>query len=306
MSIIYQKMSLGFHVSKTRTIGGKKKTVKMSEALTTDLKLLQDFGIAKPAAQIFVSGPQNFNETIDDEDKAKVRQFVMRTGLQLVIHGSYVDHPWNRAPGSVHNIKQELRIASKIGANGVVVHLGKGAADDDNLKYVLEEISNIPDDIRESVILWLEIHTAKPSEFTYETPEKIQALFSRIQKINTNGLRIGLCIDTAHVFASGFALDTYEKTKKWLEGLPDIPLMVHLNDSASKFASGVDRHQLLAKGELWKAYHPEKGHLPVEDSGLVAILEWAEAGDLTVILERDHDGLAHDLNLIRNLGYFIS
>jgi hypothetical protein len=80
--------------------------------------------------------------------------------------------------------------------------------------------------------------------------------------------------------------------------------MMHLNDSASSLGSGVDRHETLCHGKLWSAYHPETGHLPIENSGLVAILNWAEAHDIMTILERDEEGTVQDLTLIQTLGYF--
>lgn len=302
-------MSLGFHVSKSITQEGKKHTRKMSTALRESMELLRGYGIKSPCAQIFVSGPQNFKETLDADEKNAIKELIAEMNLSVVIHGSYVDNPWNRTQGSVHNIKKELCIAAYIGATGVIVHLGKGAYNDDNLKYVLEEVSNLPDDVRNVVTLWLEINTAKPSAQTYETPEKICRLFERVRTIDTKGLRIGLCIDTAHLFSCGMALDTYAAADNWLRevarGLPnDTPLMLHLNDSASALGSGVDRHAGIFVGQLWQHYHPVTGRLPVEDSGLVAILNWAEKNDIMVILERDGEGTLKDLTIIQQLGYF--
>lgn len=297
-------MPLGFHVSKSGLVNGKKKSRAIPDALRADMEYLRGFGITSPCAQIFVSGPQNFNETLSDQDKIATRQFVNETGIDLVIHGAYVDNPWSRAQGSIHNIKQEMRVCALIGASGVIVHLAAGAASDDNLRYVLEEIANIEENVSASVILWLEIHTAKPSGFTYETPEKLNALFERIARIDTGHLRVGLCIDTAHLFSCGMALDTYNAATVWLSQLPKVPIMLHLNDSASKLGSGIDKHAVLCEGELWRSYHPERGHLPIENSGLVAILNWAESNSIMTILERDPEDTVKDLRLIQSLGYF--
>lgn len=293
-------MPVGYHVSKSA--GGKKRL--MSTALKEAVDDLKSRGFKRMSAQIFVSGPQNFNETLTEEDKIQCSRVIKEHSLETVVHGAYVDHPWNRAAGSVHNIKQELRVAARIGATGVIVHLGAGAHDDNNLKYVLEEVSNLDDNVRLVVTLWLEIHTAKPGPHTYETPGKLKTLFERVASIDTRGLKIGLCIDTAHLFSCSMALDTYEKANQWLRELPDVPVMMHLNDSASSLGSGVDRHQNLCSGEIWNSYHPVEGFLPIEDSGLVAILNWAESNDILTILERDEEGAVHDLALIQSLGYF--
>ena len=298
-------MPLGFHVSKSKTVGGKKKSRPIPVALREDIEWLRGFGVERPCAQIFVSGPQNFNETLTDDDKKATRQFVNKTGTQIVIHGAYVSTPFNKAPGAVHNIKQEMRTAARIGATGVIVHLSAGATNDDNLTYALEEITKLPEDVLDVTMLWLEINAAKPGNGTFETPQKLNRLFDRINHIETGKLRIGLCIDTAHLFSCGVALDTYEAATNWLAGLPHgVPVMMHLNDSASSLGSGVDRHEILCEGKLWSDYHPETGRLPFENSGLCEILNWAETNDIMTILERDEEGTIRDLTLIQTLGYF--
>ncbi len=290
---------IGHHVSKSA--GGKKRLI--AEALEEAAINLQSLGFKNIGAQIFVTGPQSFREIMTADDIIKTKKVVKDYNINLVIHGAYVDAPWRRSPGSVHNIKKELNIASEIGANGVIVHLGSGAADDDNLKYVLEQIAAD----NPQPILWLEIHTAKPSKFTYETTDKIKKLFYRIGVLNVN-VKVGLCIDTAHLYACGMALTDYDLTYKWLNqirmDLPNIPIMMHLNDSGSTLASGKDQHAVLTAGNLWSMYNINTGHLPIEDSGLVAILNWAEDADINVILERDEAGTERDLILIHNLGYF--
>ncbi|QYB17740.1 putative endonuclease 4 [Pacmanvirus S19] len=300
-------MTIGVHVSKTVSLrDNKKKTRKMSEALRDDLEFIKDFGIKTPCAQIFVTGPQNYHETMDEEEKNKVRKLIKETGTDVVIHGAYVDFPWKLSHGSIHNIKQEMKIASQIGATGVVVHLGHGAFSDDVINNVLTEINKLPDNVLETTILWLEINAAKSSETTYESPEKIHVLFNKVSTITKNmKLKVGLCIDTAHLYACGVALDTYDKARRWIEALPDIPIMMHLNDSGSVLGSGKDLHAELAKGNIWKAYHPDDGQLPFEDSGLAFILGWAEQNNITTILERDSEGAIEDLTLITRMGYFI-
>lgn len=283
-------MVFGFHVSKN----GR----PMHVALAEDMKILQDYGM-KPCAQVFVSGPRTFKETLNDEEKARVREYIAETGAQIVIHGAYVDNPWNKSPGSVHNIKQELRICSQIGATGVIVHLGNKTFD--TLQYVIEEVTDIE---QRDVTLWLEIHAAKPNPGTFETPEKITKLFNLIKNYNTHGVRIGLCIDTAHLFACGTSLSEYNAAKQWIAGLPDVPLMLHLNDSKSIFKSGKDQHARLLYGNIWKKYNPDSGEFPISQSGLAYLLEYAEENNIMVILERDEESLPYDIDLIHKLGYF--
>jgi endonuclease IV len=303
-------MPLGFHVSKTVSLQGKKHSRKMADALREGMQQLSIYGFQRPVAQIFVSGPQSFTETLSPADKDEVGHLVREQGLTLVIHGAYADHPWNRSPGSIHNIKQEMMIAAQIGATGVIIHLGAGAAQDENLAYCLDKIGDIDTATRADTILWLEIHTAKSSRFTYETPEKIIDLFRRVKVANVHGLKIGLCIDTAHLFSCGMSLMAHQAATEWLNGVAaglaadNIPIMIHLNDSASTLGSGKDKHAALTLGNLWGSYNAVTGVLPIAESGLVAVLDWAERNDIVVILERDPELVIRDLALIRGCGYF--
>jgi endonuclease IV len=294
------------HVSKQ---GRGTKSRKMHLAVAEDLKFMDSFGIADPSVQIFVTGPKTFRETLKDDEKLAIRQYVDRTGTKLVIHGAYVDRPWGGIAGAVHNVKQELRIGAAIGATGVIVHLSAGCADDAALRAALTELSNI--DVQQ--ILWLEIHAAKASEFTYETPAKLRRLFARIEGFGlpAGPLQIGLCIDTAHLYACGTSLETFESARTWIEEVcaikmngVAIPIMMHLNDSLSALGSGIDRHAPLCEGTIWNTYHPTRGRLPFERSGLNYILEWVDSSSVVTILERDDSDLHKDLKLVHELGFY--
>ncbi|GAB4368128.1 MAG: deoxyribonuclease IV [Spirochaetales bacterium] len=67
--------------------------------------------------------------------------------------------------------------------------------------------------------------------------------------------RVGICIDTCHIFAAGYELrteegyhDTFEKFSRTI-GFEKLK-GVHLNDSRSPLGSRIDRHASLGRGEL--------------------------------------------------------
>jgi deoxyribonuclease-4 len=67
--------------------------------------------------------------------------------------------------------------------------------------------------------------------------------------------RIGICLDTCHLFASGYDLrtqDTYKKTMLAFEKTVGFSYLkgMHLNDSKAEFGSRKDRHHSLGQGEL--------------------------------------------------------
>lgn len=277
-------MQVGYHVS-------RKEVKDASIAIEAACNAISTYGF-KPSLQIFVTGPQSSRELFDDTKLDEIAKTVKDNNASLYIHGAYIDAPWNKSAHACHNIVKEMKMAKKCGASGVVIHLSKDAHGD-NLSWVLNRINeSITDD---SVILFLEINTAKSSKFTFETPEKIHVLMDAVSKIKLN-YKVGLCIDTAHLFSCGTSLTYISDADIWfnslMKGIRDTPLLLHLNDSRSTLGSGKDQHQQLCLGAIWKATD--------DDCGLKSVLEWTQIYDVPIILERDENGDAtHDLKILQ-------
>jgi endonuclease IV len=294
-------MPLGFHVG---MIKSSSKT-RMHDSIVNNVEFLSKY-VNSRCVQIFVTGPRTSKENLTPEDKTAIRNLVATTSLAVVIHGAYIDNPWSGKGISVHNIKVEMRIAAEILATGVIIHLSNNT--NNTLETILDKINEVEENVKNSVMLWLEINAVKSSADSFETPEKLIALINRVKnwQSKNNTLRIGLCIDTAHLHACGVSFESRTAVNSWLDAMPkDIPYMLHLNDSGSRCGSGKDLHAGLTLGNIWKRYHTENvAALPIEDSGLVAILMWAELNSVLVILERDTDALEGDLGMIRDLAFF--
>jgi len=67
--------------------------------------------------------------------------------------------------------------------------------------------------------------------------------------------RVGVCLDTAHMFAAGYDIRTREAYEASMEEFGQVVGFaylrgMHLNDSKAEFASRVDRHHSLGKGHI--------------------------------------------------------
>ena len=67
--------------------------------------------------------------------------------------------------------------------------------------------------------------------------------------------RLGVCVDTCHIFSAGYAMETeaeYKATIKALDSTVGVKLVraFHVNDSKAKFGSGVDRHEHIGRGQM--------------------------------------------------------
>ncbi|NLW06672.1 MAG: deoxyribonuclease IV [Clostridia bacterium] len=108
--------------------------------------------------------------------------------------------------------------------------------------------------------------------------------------------KVGICLDTAHLFAAGWDLTTAEgcqqlvQTLKLKIGLERIKIM-HLNDSLTLLGSKRDRHANLGKGEIG-------------EKGLAAIVNNAFLGQLVLILETpvtNYQQYASEIAMVRAL-----
>lgn len=83
--------------------------------------------------------------------------------------------------------------------------------------------------------------------------EQLSSIIDRVEDKS----RMGVCLDTCHLFGSPEGYDIrewieYEKTMKQFESIIGIRFLAgaHLNDSKKKLRSRVDRHASLGKGEI--------------------------------------------------------
>ncbi len=88
---------------------------------------------------------------------------------------------------------------------------------------------------------------------------KFEHLAYIIDKIEDKS-RVGVCIDTCHMFTAGYDIrtrETYDETWNSFDTIVgrEYLMGMHINDSKAKFGSRVDRHQSLGQGEIgWDAF----------------------------------------------------
>jgi deoxyribonuclease-4 len=81
--------------------------------------------------------------------------------------------------------------------------------------------------------------------------EHLERVFERVSAPE----RLGVCVDTCHIFAAGYSLETrdeYDETMAELErtvGLDRVRVW-HLNDSVRERGSRVDRHAAIGLGRM--------------------------------------------------------
>ncbi|TSC90885.1 MAG: apurinic endonuclease APN1 [Candidatus Berkelbacteria bacterium Licking1014_96] len=172
---------------------------------------------------------------------------------------------------SINSLVDFMQKAELLGADGVITHIGSAREHEDGesaCKRVAGAINEILKKT-ESVKLILE-NTAWGEG---ELGSSLEGL-AGIYKLVKNKKRVGFCLDTAHLFESGYNIKTKSGLDKFLRsfdriiGLDKIKIL-HLNDSKTKLNSKHDRHEVIGEGELGlEAFkniinHPKLASLPM-------------------------------------------
>ena len=148
-------------------------------------------------------------------------------------------------------IQKYLIIANKCGFKGCVIHVPKSTTSnkEDSYNIAKQNIINILENIDCKLIL--------------ETPagqgtEMFTALedFVNFVKLINNSIyfnKLCMCIDTAHVFSTGYLPDEYiDKIIKYFSEDLDLIKLIHFNDSKVCKGSCRDLHETLGRGFIPK------------------------------------------------------
>lgn len=243
-----------------------------------------DIAISKevPTGQIFVAGPHSMKLLQIEVEEYK--QKLEDSDTILFAHNAYVCSPWNGSKKSIDFIKTQLDRCHELGLFGLVVHLPKN-----DIKSVMDTLQTIQHD---NTMIYLEIPSVKPDpNKSWETPERINLLCREIRKLKLQH-KFKICVDTAHLFASGYDISTKEQAEEWLSSIkyPKMIGLIHLNESAVKLGNGRDVHAEIGHGLIWGDL---KDKNKVKKSGLLPFLNFAIKHEVPMILERGGIGTSH-------------
>jgi deoxyribonuclease IV len=152
-------------------------------------------------------------------------------------------------------LRSDLRWGARMGADVLVVHPGShvGEGVEAGLKRIVDAVAYALDGYDGETMLLLETMTGQGSEIGSE-PAHHRAVFEALGWPE----RLGICMDSCHLFAAGFDIRSpqgvEEMLRVWDEavGLEQVRCL-HLNDSKVGLGARKDRHELLTRGHLGEA-----------------------------------------------------
>ncbi len=208
--------------------------------------------------QIFTRSPRVWRSpAINEDDAARFRTELEtgRNGLKgLVTHASYLinlaslDDELFAKSRTV--LAENVLTASRLGALGTVVHVGshKGAGLKMSINRIASSLRLALDFVGSPCRIFLE-NTAGQGGSVGVTFEELALLIEALK----GDERVGVCLDTQHLFASGVSFGTIDEADAVVEELDrmlgiDRLGCIHLNDSKVSKGTMKDRHENLGEG----------------------------------------------------------
>jgi deoxyribonuclease-4 len=194
-------------------------------------------------------------------DPAEIRRFRARvdeTGIQPVVsHASYLINLATTIPAlraqSIAALIDELDRARMLGLLGVVIHPGTctGGTEDDGLRLIARAIREAFRARRRDKTMVLLEHTAGQGRVLGWQFEQLAMILQHLD----GSPRVGVCLDTCHLVASGYDIVSeagYARTLASFGRLVgfDRLKVLHGNDSKRPCGARVDRHEHIGAGCL--------------------------------------------------------
>jgi deoxyribonuclease IV len=209
------------------------------------------------AMQVFNQSPRAWRPTRWKPDDVSEFLSLMKDGPveSVTIHAVYLINPATKdremRKKSADSLIHALSMGDEIRADGVVLHPGStvGEPQDEALARVGEMLKHALAET-EGCRLLLE-NTAGAGNTLGRSFEELRELID----LAGGDKRIGVCLDSCHMFATGFDITTPEKVGEVVErfkktiGIRRLRCL-HVNDSMTPLGSNRDRHAIPGQGEI--------------------------------------------------------
>jgi deoxyribonuclease-4 len=235
---------LGAHLS---IAGGCDRAVWAAQALAFD------------TVQLFTKNNAQWKAPVlSEEQSARFQSALKQTGVtDPIAHTSYLinlaspdEAQWSR---SIHALAVEVQRCQVLGIKDLVVHPGAHMGEGETaglarIVLALDEVNRRTGAF--DVLIDLETTAGQGTSLGYRF-EHLQEILGRVRHPE----RLGVCVDTCHIFAAGYSLGTLEEYDEVIErldrtvGLSRLRVW-HVNDSQRGCGSRVDRHAGIGAGQM--------------------------------------------------------
>jgi deoxyribonuclease IV len=216
--------------------------------------------IGAEAVQVFVANPRGWAVTSGSPRQDELfRDACAERGLPAYVHAPYLinfgSHTESTAINSVSSLRHSLRRGRSIGAQGVVVHTGSatgGRERETALAQVGALMSPLLEELTHEDDPWLLLEPTAGQGFSLCS--QVRDLGPYFDVLGRHP-KLGVCLDTCHVFAAGHDLAAPGGVKRTLDELESVTgpgrlRLIHANDSKDVAGAHKDRHANIGAGHI--------------------------------------------------------
>jgi len=246
--------------------------------------------IKAEAIQVFASNPRGWAMPTPNPDADKAfREKAEALDIAVYVHAPFLINLGSPTEGTYKNslasTQYSLKRGREIGALGVVIHTGS-AVDEGHVEKAWKQINKgmmpILSKLKEDDPWLLLEPTAGQGQSLVRKLDDLTRYFEALEWHP----KVGVCLDTCHVFAAGHDIKSKGGMKKTIDLLESIVgreriRLIHANDSMDVLGSLKDRHENLGKGEI--------GSKPFEEMIAHPAIEEPEHGGEVALLRKMRD-----------------
>jgi deoxyribonuclease-4 len=212
------------------------------------------------AIQIFNQSPRQWKPTVYSDEQVAAFHEALRASESidaLLIHAVYLINCASEDPEirekSLTSLTASLRAGAALGAVGVVLHAGSALKNGGDVDGAMERAAEvIAEALKESDGCPLHLEDTAGAGGTLG--RSFEELARMVERAGA-GKRLGVCLDSCHLYASGYDIATPAGLEDVLDEFDRVVGCerlgsLHVNDSQTPLGSNRDRHANLGDGEL--------------------------------------------------------
>ncbi len=240
-----QSLLLGAHMS---IAGGLEQAVIRGESIgCSTIQIFTKSNRQWKAKKLSQEAIDLFTQTVDNSSIKKEH---------IVAHACYLINLGSTNPDinkkSMDALIEEIERCEFLQIPYLVLHPGSGQGADimDSLETITKNLDSVIERTPGKTIILLETMAGQGTSTCHQL-EHLAYIYKKSKFSN----RLGICLDTCHIFVAGYDIrtqKTYDDFWKTFDHIIGIEALkaIHVNDSKKELGSRVDRHENIGKGKI--------------------------------------------------------
>lgn len=208
--------------------------------------------------QIFTKSNRTwFDKKISDSEAILFKESIKNNNLHAIVaHAAYLINIASSSSEtekkSIASLQHELERAGQLAIPYLVLHPGShtGSGETIGIQKIAKNLLHVLETVDNTTTILLEVMAGQGTNLgnTFEQ-------LAEILRLTSNHHRIGICLDTCHLYSAGYDISTqelYDSMVKQYDAILGLKTLqcIHLNNSKTSFKSHKDRHEELEKGTI--------------------------------------------------------